>query len=131
METNILNIKHIGRKIERIRKLRGFTQDQIAQELGISKQAVSKIEQSETLDDQRLKQIADLLGVTVDGLKTFNEENVFHYTTNFFEQASFTNSSVNTQTLNVNNPIEKIIELYENLLKVEREKIEILKKQAK
>jgi len=35
---------HIGRKISRIRELRGMKQETLASELGISQQAVSKIE---------------------------------------------------------------------------------------
>ena len=57
MET-IENIKanhyHLGKKIERVRRLRGMTQTELGQLLGITKQAVSKMEQtaqSETLGD--------------------------------------------------------------------------------
>ena len=38
---------HIGRKIARIRELRGMKQETLAQELGISQQSISHIEQSE------------------------------------------------------------------------------------
>ena len=63
----------------------------------------------------------------MDGLKNFKEEMVLYNTANFYEGSSVTNSSINTNecTLN-NNPVEKIIELYENLLKSEREKVQIL-----
>jgi transcriptional regulator with XRE-family HTH domain len=37
---------HIGRKISKIRELRGMKQEYLAAELGISQQMVSKIEQS-------------------------------------------------------------------------------------
>ena len=45
---------HIGRKIARIRELRGMKQETLAQELGISQQSISHIEQSETLDNAKL-----------------------------------------------------------------------------
>ena len=49
MET-IENIKanhyHLGKKIERVRRLRGMTQTELGQLLGITKQAVSKMEQT-------------------------------------------------------------------------------------
>lgn len=128
MEKTAINNKqlHIGRKIERVRKLRGFTQEDIATGLGITKQAVSKIEQSETIEDERLKQIADVLGVTLDGLKAFRDESIL-YTANFYDGSSVTNSSINTNECTlINNPVDKIIELYESLLKIEREKVEIL-----
>ena len=57
MET-IENIKsnhlHLGKKIERVRRLRGMTQTELGQLLGITKQAVSKMEQTEKIDDERL-----------------------------------------------------------------------------
>lgn len=118
---------HIGRNIEKIRRLRGLTQEDIGRDLSISKQAVSQIEQSEKIDDVRLQQIADVLGVTLDGLKNFREEGVFYHTNNFYEATTFNNSTVNSHSTVFQNPMEKIIELYEMLLKVEREKIEILK----
>jgi len=120
----------IGKKIESIRNLRGLTQEELANGLGVSKQAVSKLEQSEKIEDERLSQIADVLGVTLDGLKGFREDNVFINTNNFYDTTTFTHSpvSANVSSQTINNPIEKIIELYESLLKSEREKVEILLK---
>ena len=46
------NVVHIGGKIERIRRLRGMTQTQLGGSLGVSKQAISKMEQTEQLDDE-------------------------------------------------------------------------------
>ncbi|SDH29612.1 helix-turn-helix domain-containing protein [Mucilaginibacter gossypii] len=128
METNTKSKPtFIGRKIERVRKLRGMTQEDVATGLGISKQALSKLEQSETIDEDRLNQIASILGVTLEGLQKFNDESVLNNTNNFYEAVN--NSSVNNAyecTTVINNPVEKIIELYESLLKSEREKVEIL-----
>ncbi|WP_345955216.1 helix-turn-helix domain-containing protein [Mucilaginibacter sp. PAMB04168] len=120
---------HIGRKIERVRKLRGLTQEDVGTGLGITKQAVSKLEQSESIEEERLEQIANVLGVTLEGLKRFNDENVLNNSHNFYDSSSVTHSSINNgyEFTIINNPVEKIIELYESLLKVEREKIEILR----
>lgn len=75
METeSYTNNSHLGRKIERIRRLRGMTQTDLGELLGVTKQAISKMEQSEKIDDDKLKQVADALGVTEDGLKKFTEE---------------------------------------------------------
>jgi transcriptional regulator with XRE-family HTH domain len=122
---------HIGKKIERIRKLRGLTQDEVGTGLGISKQAVSKLEQSESIEEERIEQIAKVLGVTTDGLLNFNEEKILNISTNFNEGCTVTTNSIYTFVENVNNPIEKIIELYETLLKSEREKVEILLNRSK
>lgn len=53
--TNYSNMLHMGRKIERIRRLRGMTQTDLGEALGVTKQAVSKLEQTEQIDDERLK----------------------------------------------------------------------------
>ena len=105
---------HIGRKIERIRELRGIKQETLALELGISQQAVSKMEQSEKIDDEKLDRVAKILGVNADTIRNFNEEVVF---TNFsYDQSTVINYQNNQ------NPIDKIAELYEGLLTSERQK---------
>jgi transcriptional regulator with XRE-family HTH domain len=59
---------HIGRKISRIRELRDMKQEALAQALGTNQQAISAIENSETIDDEKLKAIAEALGVSVEGM---------------------------------------------------------------
>ena len=132
METaNYTNVLHMGRKIERVRRLRGMTQTDLGDALGISKQAVSKIEQTEQIDSERIKQIAEALGVTEEGLKKFNEETVLYNTINFYENCGVTTSAVsNNHTFN-NFPIEKTIEMFEKLLQKERDKFERVKRVGK
>lgn len=122
--TNYSNMLHMGRKIERIRRLRGMTQTDLGEALGVTKQAVSKLEQTEQIDDERLKKIADALGVTEEGLKKFNEETVLYNTINFYENCGVTTNAVsNNHTFN-NFPIQQAIELFENLLKRQQEMFE-------
>ncbi|WP_345256650.1 helix-turn-helix transcriptional regulator [Flaviaesturariibacter amylovorans] len=120
METS-RTLNHIGRKIVRIRELRGMKQDALARLLGVSQQAVSRLEQSEMVDEERLKAIADALGVTPEAIRQFNEEALFNNIQNNSDTSS-NNSIVNYQF----NPIDKIVELYERLLQSEREKVEML-----
>ncbi|AXP82945.1 helix-turn-helix protein [Mariniflexile rhizosphaerae] len=115
---------HIGRKISRIRELRGMKQETLAEELGISQQSVSHLEQSETIEDDKLEQIAKVLGVTKEAIENFSEEAVFNIMNNTFQD----NSSNNNNYLCTINPLEKIVELYERLLKSEQDKIEYLEK---
>lgn len=124
--TNTLS-RHKGRKVESIRKLRGLTQSELGERLGgITKQAVSKIEQSEKIDDARLMQIANALEVTFEGLKTFSEEKILYNTINFYENSGVTATSISANVENINNPLEKTIELYERLLAIERQRYEEL-----
>jgi len=122
----------IGRSIERIRKLRGFKQEELASYLGITRQGVSKIEQSENIEDEKLEQIASFLGVSKEGIKNFSEEGTFNYVQNNYEGSSSNYNGLYHCTFN---PLEKYIEvveenkrLYEQLLKSEREKVEMLQK---
>ncbi len=135
METkDYTNMLHMGRKIERIRRLRGMTQTDLGEALGITKQAVSKMEQTEQIDDERIKEIAKALGVTDEGLKSFHEERVLYNTINFYEGSGGVSSSSisanNIESLH-NFPIEKTIEVFEKLLEKEREKYEEVKKGKK
>lgn len=131
METSEKNTRmHLGRKISRIRELRGMKQEALANELGISQQAISKLEQSEDIEDSTLDKVAKVLGVTAEAIKNFNEETVFNIIGNTYHDNS---ASLNFQC--TFNPLEKLLEaldankdLYERLLASEKEKFEILKK---
>tara|TARA_R100000306_G_scaffold61936_2_gene66246 strand:+ start:806 stop:1198 length:393 start_codon:yes stop_codon:yes gene_type:complete len=122
MKNNFENASnHIGRKIEKVRVLRGFTQTELGERLGgISKQAISKLEQTEVIDDDRIEEVAKALGVTPSGLKRFNEESVLYATANFYEGSHSVNTNINTI---VNDPIDKIIEFYEKRLQDLRNEI--------
>lgn len=130
METSEKNTRmHLGKKISRIRELRGMKQETLAAGLGLSQQAISKIEQSEEIEESILERVAKLLGVTSEAIKNFNEDTVFNIIGNTYHDNS---SSLNFQC--TFNPLEKLMEaldankeLYERLLASEREKIDFLK----
>lgn len=110
---------HIGRKIGRMRELLGVKQETLAAELGISQQSVSKMEQSEKVDDERLEQVAKILGVETEAIHRFNEESIVNNINNTFHDSSIQNQI---------NPVKEIIDLYERLLQSEREKVAMLEK---
>ena len=120
---------HKGRKVERIRKLRGLSQADLGERLGgITKQAVSKLEQSENISEDKLQQIADALEVTLEGLKGFSEEKVLYNTINFYENSNVNASSINANVENINNPLKETIEVFERQLeKLREEFIKVLK----
>jgi len=123
--TNTTN--HIGRKISRIRELRGMKQEALAFELGISQQAVSNMERNAEIEANLLIQVAEALGVTPQAIENFSEEAVFNIINNTFQDSS----SNNNNYLCTINPLDKIIELYERLLEAEKSKIEYLEKLLK
>jgi transcriptional regulator with XRE-family HTH domain len=102
-------------------------QEALAAALGISQQAVSNIENSETVEDAKLEEIAKALGVTVEGIKNFNEETVLNIISNTFTS----NDSSTINAINVQptfNPMDKVVELYERLLQAEKDKVAYLEK---
>ena len=137
MQTKTKN-NHIGRKISRIRELRGMKQETLAEELGISQQAVSNIENSEKVDDLKLEEIAKALGVTKEAIENFSDESVINYFNNFYDN-SFTNSQGTFHPNNCTfNPLDKLVEayeenkkLYERLLQAEKDKVAYLEKLTK
>ena len=122
---------HIGRKISKIRELKGMKQETLATLMGVSQQAISKIEQSADVEDLALEKIAQALGVTADAIKNFSEEAVINIISSTLHDNA---GSINNNCTLTFNPIEKWLEvieenkkLYERLLASEREKIELLK----
>jgi len=126
-------VKHLGKKIGRIREMLGIKQETLAEKLGMSQQAVSKLEQSETIEEATLDRVAKALGVNSEAIKNFSEENTISFI-NTFNDNSTSHVIGNFGTYNFN-PIDKWIEtieenkkLYGELLKAEREKIALLEK---
>jgi transcriptional regulator with XRE-family HTH domain len=119
---------HIGRKIARIRELKGIKQEALAIDLGVSQQTVSNIEKSEKIEEEVLEKISKCLGVTPEAIKNYSDEAVVNYFNNFHDNSSGFNYHCTF------NPIDKIVELYnekvellERLLQAEKEKNELLK----
>ncbi|MEN2398617.1 helix-turn-helix transcriptional regulator [Flavobacterium sp. MC2016-06] len=125
--------KHIGRNISRIRELRGMKQGALADAIGTSQQTISGIETSETVDFEKLVQIAKALGVTVEAIENFTEESVFNFFNNFYDNSA--NNGQGNGNTNHNcctfNPLDKVVELYERLVQAEKDKVEYLEKLMK
>jgi transcriptional regulator with XRE-family HTH domain len=113
---------HEGRNVKRIREILGMKQDTLALELGLSQQAISALEQKEALDKDMLEKIAGVLKVNSDAIKSFNEETAVNFF-NTFNDTSVNHGAFAAYNFNCTfNPLDKVIELYEALLKSEREK---------
>jgi transcriptional regulator with XRE-family HTH domain len=116
--------KHIGRNISRIRELRGMKQEALAIAIGVSQQTISSIENSETVEEDKLILIAKELGVTTEAIKNFTDEAVFNYFSNFYDSST---GQVNHNNCTFN-PLDKVIELYERLVQAEKDKVTYLEK---
>lgn len=119
----------IGRNIKFLRNLKGIKQETVAIELGISQPEYSLIENSEDVEDSIIFQVAQILNVTPEIIKEFNENQVFYNIENKVDNTTIHENGHGIHQ--VFSPVDKVVELYERLLASEREKIEILKSQIK
>lgn len=114
---------HHGRNIKRLREILGVKQEYMARELNLTQQAISKLEQKDVVEDDILDKISKVLNVPVDAIKNLNEEATFNIIANsYHDNASSVNYNCNF------NPIDKIVELYERLVAVEKEKVAMLER---
>jgi len=118
---------HQGRNVKRFREMLGIKQEGLALELGEdwNQRKISLLEQKEVIEPELLEQVAKVLKVPVDAIKNFDEESAVNIIANTFhdESAAF------AQNYKCNfNPIDKIVELYDALVKSEKEKIDLMQK---
>jgi transcriptional regulator with XRE-family HTH domain len=124
---------HQGKNVKRFREMLGIKQEGLALELGDdwNQRKISLLEQKEVIEAEILEQVAKVLKVPVEAIKNFDEEAAIVNIQNNYEGAN-TGSGTIGNNLNYHyctfNPIDKIIELYEALVKSEREKIELMQK---
>lgn len=130
---NTTKPNHIGRKISRIRELRNMKQEALAQAMGTNQQAISILENSEIVEDEKLAEVAKALGVTVEAIKNFSEEGVITYF-NTFNDNAVNNGTVGNYHCTFN-PLDKLVEayeenkkLYERLVQSEKDKVTYLEK---
>jgi transcriptional regulator with XRE-family HTH domain len=75
----------IGQNIRKIRELKGFSQDYVAQKLAISQRQYSRIEQNESdIQLSKLESIGEILDVTPQQLLGFDEKFIFQNCENAF-----------------------------------------------
>jgi len=117
---------HIGRKISRIRELKDMKQEALAQAMGTNQQAVSILENSEIIEEEKLIEVAKALGVSVDAIKNFSDESITNYFNTFNE--SIENNNFGRQDTCNFNPLDKVVELYERLVQAEKDKLEYVEK---
>ena len=126
---------HHGRNIKRFREMMGIKQESLAFELGPdwSQKKISLLEQKEEVEEELLRQVAEILKVPAEAIKSFSDENVINFF-NYFNDQSANNGAIHASncTFNALDKVFEVIEenkkLYERLLESEREKVELLKK---
>ena len=128
---------HHGHNVRRFREMFGLKQEALAIELGPdwSQKKVSRLEENEIIDEDILKEVADVLKIPVEAIKNFTEQAAVNYF-NTFNDNSLSNSNGAFSAFQCTfNPVDKLVEvmeenkkLYERLLAAEKEKVAILEK---
>ena len=120
-DTMIMPKVHHGKNIKRFRDILGVNQDDLAVKLNLTQQAISRLEQKEAIDEETLTTVADALKIPIEAIKNMTDEGAINIIANTFNSYD---TSVGNQSNHhcAFNPIEKIVELYERMLELEREK---------
>ena len=116
---------HEGRNVKRFREMLGIKQETLAFTLGDdwNQKKISLLEAREQIEPALLDEVARALKVPADAIKNFDEEKAINIISN-----TFNDNAINMNYQCTFNPIEKIVELYEALVKSEKEKNELLQK---
>jgi transcriptional regulator with XRE-family HTH domain len=133
IDTAMQNKKiHQGRNIKRFREILGIKQEALAFELGDdwNQKKVSLLEQKEIVESDVLAQVAQILKVPAEAIENFDEESAINIIANTFNNHD--HSSPQFATI-INNspsfhPLDKMVELYERMLKQQQEMIDKLEK---
>ena len=129
MNTDIAPKKvHQGRNIKRLREMLGIKQESLATELNITQAGVSKLESKEEIEEETLKKVAEFLKLPVDAIKNFNDEGALNFIAN---TANSYDSSTSHQFYFNFNPIDKIVELYNEKEKLHKEKQDLYERMLK
>lgn len=111
---------NLGHKLRKLRELRNFTQEKVAEHLGLSVAGYSRIERGEvkiTLD--KLEAISALLGLQTSDLLSFDESYFFSNHGNAYEKSFSVNRDEDA--------IAKIEKLYQDQIAQLKEKIAYLR----
>ncbi|WP_315817383.1 helix-turn-helix transcriptional regulator [Paraflavitalea speifideaquila] len=132
---------HHGNNVKRLRETLHVKQEALADAMGVSQQKISLLEQKEQIDRTQMEEIAKALKIPAELIEHYDAEATISIIANHF-------TSNDTSTLNCTNygctfnPLDELLkalmdnrrlneehkQLYEQLLKAEREKVALLEK---
>jgi transcriptional regulator with XRE-family HTH domain len=112
--------QELGENVRKIRELKGFSQQNLADEIKVDQKTISRIEKGDLSPKfETLVSISKALSIGLSQLLAFNESLIFN-NYNQYQQGGNYNAYLNTE-------IDKVEELYKQLLKEKDEVIALLK----
>ncbi|WP_184549406.1 helix-turn-helix transcriptional regulator [Mucilaginibacter sp. FT3.2] len=111
---------HQGRNIKRFREMLGLKQEALAYALGEewSQKRVSLLEAKETIEEDVLIQVAEILKVPVDAIKNLDDNKAVNIIANTFNDEAVAYSQYYKCTIN---PMEKWLESLEEIKQLHNE----------
>jgi len=110
----------LGENVRKIRELKGFSQQNLADEIKVDQKTISRIEKGELSPKfETLVAISKALSINISQLLSFNENLIFNNYSQYQQGGQFVAYN--------NTEIEKVEELYKQLLKEKDEVIALLK----
>ncbi len=113
-ETTVKKNNH-GANVRRWREWRNINQDVLAEQIGVSQATLSGYEKRDKLEQEILDRIAKALDIPVEAITELEQGTAINIISSTFQDSS----AVNHYTFN---PIEKIVELYDEKIASEFEK---------
>ncbi|MCE4066750.1 helix-turn-helix transcriptional regulator [Chryseobacterium gleum] len=103
---------HQGRNVKRFREMLGIKQEALALDLGDdwNQKKISLLEQRETIENQLLEKISEVLKIPVEAFQNFDEEQAVNIIANTFQDDAVAYAEQYKCTIN---PMDKIIQLHE------------------
>lgn len=121
METATMQKSNHGANARRWREWRDVKQDVLAELIGVSQATLSGYEKKSKLEPEVIEKIAQALDIPEEAITEVGEGTSINIFTGTWQD--------NAASQNYNptfNPLEKVVELYERLLKAEQEKVAML-----
>lgn len=122
MDATAVKKNNHGANARRWREWRDVKQDALADQIGVSQATLSGYEKKSKLEPEVIEKIAKALDIPEEAITELGESTSI----NIFS-GTWQDNAANCQNYNPTfNPLEKVVELYERLLKAEQEKVAML-----
>ena len=123
METTFTKRNSHGANLKRWREWRGIKQEVLADKIGVSQATLSGYEKKDELEPEVLEKITKALDIPIEAITELNEGALINIYSGTWQDNATVAGSIQNQIFN---PFDKIVELYERLLKAEQEKVTML-----
>jgi transcriptional regulator with XRE-family HTH domain len=121
---------HEGKNLKRIREILGIKQEALGQlcPSKFSQQRISEIENQWVIEEPTLQELAEALGVTVEFIRSFNEEKaIFNIQNNENLHGNATPINHSHQsTFNYNNSNEELVSLFKSFIEEDKVKTQAI-----